>query len=62
MERFLRLLYIYVHVCAKGVLEDAEDVLINVNLIEAENAAHNIELKKKKTVYDPYENMDVEEV
>ena len=45
-----------------GVLEEKDDVLINLNLIEAENAARNIELRRNKPAYDPYEEMDTEEV
>lgn len=37
-------------------------MLVNVNLIEAENAARNVVLKKKTMTYDPYEEMDVEGV
>ena len=37
-------------------------MLVNVNIIETENAARNIVLRKKKTTYDPYEEIDIEEV
>ncbi|KAG9475337.1 hypothetical protein GDO78_003655 [Eleutherodactylus coqui] len=40
----------------KGVLEeDDSDVLVNVNMIDKEKAAKNVELKKKKPDYKPYE-------
>ncbi|KAM4617349.1 U4/U6.U5 tri-snRNP-associated protein 1-like isoform 1-T1 [Discoglossus pictus] len=46
----------------KGVLdEDASDVLINVNILDKEKAEKNVELKKKKPEYKPYdeeENVD----
>ncbi|CAL8331215.1 unnamed protein product [Lota lota] len=39
----------------KGVLEEEEDVLVNVNMIDRERAEKNVELKKKKPDYKPYE-------
>ncbi|XP_030637814.1 U4/U6.U5 tri-snRNP-associated protein 1 [Chanos chanos] len=39
----------------KGVLEESEDVLVNVNLVDREKAEKNVELKKKKPDYKPYE-------
>ncbi|XP_030074949.1 U4/U6.U5 tri-snRNP-associated protein 1 [Microcaecilia unicolor] len=40
----------------KGVLdEDDSDVLLNVNLVDNEKARRNVELKKKKPEYKPYE-------
>lgn len=39
----------------KGVLEEEEDVLINVGLVDKEKAEKNVELKKKKPDYKPYE-------
>ncbi|XP_028314604.1 U4/U6.U5 tri-snRNP-associated protein 1 [Gouania willdenowi] len=39
----------------KGVLEEEEDVLVNVGLIDKEKADKNVELKKKKPDYKPYE-------
>ncbi|KAM4018165.1 U4/U6.U5 tri-snRNP-associated protein 1 [Anomaloglossus baeobatrachus] len=40
----------------KGVLdEDDSDVLVNVNMIDKEKAAKNVELKKKRPDYKPYE-------
>lgn len=39
----------------KGVLEEEEDVLVNVGLIDKEKAEKNVELKKKKPDYKPYE-------
>ena len=43
-----------------GILEDSADVLLNVNMVEAELAAKNVELKKGKPGYNPYaeENVD----
>lgn len=38
--------------------DDDADVLVNVNLIDNEKAAKNIELKKKKPDYNPYEDFD----
>lgn len=38
-----------------GVLEEEEDVLVNVGLIDKEKAEKNVELKKKKPDYKPYE-------
>nr|XP_057942758.1 U4/U6.U5 tri-snRNP-associated protein 1 [Doryrhamphus excisus] len=39
----------------KGVLEEEEDVLENVGLVDREKAEKNVELKKKKPDYKPYE-------
>ncbi|XP_018426363.1 PREDICTED: U4/U6.U5 tri-snRNP-associated protein 1, partial [Nanorana parkeri] len=40
----------------KGVLdEDGSDVLVNVNMIDREKANKNVELKKKRPDYKPYE-------
>ncbi|KTF84196.1 hypothetical protein cypCar_00031443 [Cyprinus carpio] len=39
----------------KGVLEEEEDVLVNVGLVDKEKAEKNVELKKKKPDYKPYE-------
>ena len=39
----------------KGVLEEKEDVLVNVNMIDKERADKNVELLKKKPDYKPYE-------
>ncbi|KAM9302149.1 U4/U6.U5 tri-snRNP-associated protein 1 [Gastrophryne carolinensis] len=40
----------------KGVLdEDDSDVLVNVNMIDREKANKNVELKKKRPDYKPYE-------
>ncbi|XP_061574879.1 U4/U6.U5 tri-snRNP-associated protein 1 [Cololabis saira] len=39
----------------KGVLEEKEDVLVNVGLVDKEKAEKNVELKKKKPDYKPYE-------
>lgn len=40
----------------KGVLdEDEADVLVNVNMIDKERADKNVELKKKRPEYKPYE-------
>ena len=45
-----------------GVLEETDDVLVNVNIIEAEKASRNIDLRRKKPTYNPYEDMDSNEV
>ena len=37
------------------VLADEEDKLMNVNLLDDEKAAKNVELRKKKKDYRPYE-------
>lgn len=39
----------------KGVLEEEEDVLVNVGLVDKEKAEKNVELKKKKPDYKPYD-------
>lgn len=57
--------HVYTYICIyilKGILEEADDVLVNVNITEAEKAIRNVNLKKKKADYDPYEEIDIEEV
>lgn len=39
----------------KGVLVEEDDVLVNVGLVDKEKAEKNVELKKKKPDYKPYE-------
>uniref|UniRef100_W5KIR2 Spliceosome associated factor 1, recruiter of U4/U6.U5 tri-snRNP n=1 Tax=Astyanax mexicanus TaxID=7994 RepID=W5KIR2_ASTMX len=39
----------------KGVLDENEDVLVNVGLVDKEKAEKNVELKKKKPEYKPYD-------
>lgn len=39
----------------KGVLEEKEDVLVNVGLVDKEKAEKNVELRKKKPDYKPYD-------
>lgn len=39
----------------KGVLAEEEDELINVEMVDKEKAEKNVELKKKKPDYKPYE-------
>ncbi|KAK3524318.1 hypothetical protein QTP70_027872 [Hemibagrus guttatus] len=39
----------------KGVLEEKEDTLVNVNIVDREKAEKNVELKKKKPEYKPYD-------
>ncbi|XP_029414055.1 U4/U6.U5 tri-snRNP-associated protein 1 [Nannospalax galili] len=38
----------------KGVLQEGEDVLVNVNMVDKERAEKNVELRKKKPDYLPY--------
>jgi len=45
-----------------GILdEDADDTLINVNLIDDERAAKNVENKKKKPGYQAYDDSEFDE-
>lgn len=39
----------------KGVLDEKEDVLVNVGLVDKEKAEKNVELRKKKPDYKPYD-------
>lgn len=41
--------------------EDNEDVLINVNIIDDEKAEKNVENKKKKPDYKPYDEPQFDE-
>lgn len=45
----------------KGVLDEDEDVLENVNLLDNEKAAKNIENKKNKVNYRPYDDEEFDE-
>ncbi|XP_057652687.1 U4/U6.U5 tri-snRNP-associated protein 1 isoform X2 [Diorhabda carinulata] len=45
----------------KGVLEEDEDILQNVNMIDNERYKKNIENKKKKAEYNPYEDSEFDE-
>lgn len=40
----------------KGVLDEEEDVLVNVGLVDREKAEKNVELRKKKPDYNPYDD------
>lgn len=40
----------------KGVLDEKEDVLVNVGLVDKEKAEKNVELKKKRPDYNPYDD------
>ncbi|XP_063059230.1 U4/U6.U5 tri-snRNP-associated protein 1 [Engraulis encrasicolus] len=39
----------------KGVLDEEGDTLVNVNMVDREKADKNVELKKKKPEYKPYD-------
>lgn len=41
--------------------EDADDTLINVNIIDDERAAKNVENKKKKPGYQAYDDSEFDE-
>lgn len=41
--------------------EEEGDTLINVNIVDEEKAEKNVELKKKKPDYNPYDAGDVDE-
>ncbi|XP_071504990.1 U4/U6.U5 tri-snRNP-associated protein 1-like [Diadema antillarum] len=41
--------------------EDEEEVLVNVNMVDNERAAKNVELRKKKPDYKPYEEDEFDE-
>ncbi|XP_002737972.2 U4/U6.U5 tri-snRNP-associated protein 1-like [Saccoglossus kowalevskii] len=46
----------------KDVLaEDGDDILTNMNIIDYEKAAKNVELKKKKAAYNPYAEPEFDE-
>ncbi|GIY89967.1 hypothetical protein CEXT_4871 [Caerostris extrusa] len=45
----------------KGVLEEEEDVLENVNIVDSEKYAKNVENKKKKPDYKPYDEPEYDE-
>lgn len=39
-------------------LDEDEDALVNVNIVDHERAAKNVELRKKKPDYNPYDDFD----
>lgn len=41
--------------------DDADDTLINVNIVDDERATKNTELKKKKPDYKPYDEPELDE-
>ena len=41
-----------------GVLDEADDVLINVNVVDSEKAARNVELRKKRSPYEDMSEVD----
>ncbi|CAG9863570.1 unnamed protein product [Phyllotreta striolata] len=46
----------------KAILdEDGDDVLVNVNMIDEEKYRKNIENKKKKAIYNPYEDEEFDD-
>ncbi|KAK2723098.1 hypothetical protein QYM36_003332 [Artemia franciscana] len=45
----------------QSILEGDEDTLVNVNIIDAERHAKNVELKKQKGTYQAYEEEEVDE-
>lgn len=45
----------------KGILEDGDDVLVNVNIVDDEKALQNIENKKNKPVYNPYDDQEFDD-
>ncbi|KAL1447956.1 hypothetical protein MTO96_006530 [Rhipicephalus appendiculatus] len=45
----------------QGVLDDGDDVLENVNLVDAEKAERNVENRKGKPGYQPYDDTEVDE-
>ena len=52
----------FVRATLSGVLDDdADDTLVNVNLIDDERAAKNVENKKKKPGYQAYDDSEFDE-
>ncbi|ENN75834.1 U4/U6.U5 tri-snRNP-associated protein 1 isoform X1 [Dendroctonus ponderosae] len=45
-----------------GVLDEKDDVLVNVNMIDNEKYKKNIENKKKKILYNAYEDQEYDEL
>ena len=46
----------------KGILDkDNEDILVNVNMMDDERAIENVENKKRRPDYKPYEEQDMDE-
>lgn len=48
-------------ILSPGVLDEGSDILVNVNMIDDERAAKNVELRKGKPDYNPYEEEEVDE-
>lgn len=51
----------YRNVVILGVLDEEEDVLENVNILDLEKSVKNVENKKKKPDYRPYEEPEFDE-
>jgi len=52
----------FLPVDCSGVLDDdADDTLINVNIVDDEKAARNVENKKKKPGYQAYDDTEFDE-
>lgn len=47
--------------CCSGVLDGDGDILLNVNIVDDEKAAKNVELKKGKPGYNPYDEEELDE-
>ena len=43
-----------------AILAEEDDVLVNVNVVDSEKAAKNIELRKGKPAYNPYDDEEEE--
>lgn len=48
-------------VLLSDVLDEKDDVLMNVNIVDDEHAAQNVENKKNKLDYKPYDDGEVDE-
>ena len=58
-SRYCAYQLIFVHTSV-DILDDKEDVLLNVNMIDKEKADKNVEYRKGKPGYNPYEEEEDE--
>ena len=57
----LKVEHVWTVICCSGVLDEDGDVLLNVNIVDDEKAAKNVELKKGKPGYNPYDEEELDE-
>lgn len=60
-QNFYRHFVSFSFLCSDVLNEEESDTLVNVNIVDDEKAAENVENKKGKPDYRPYEDTDIDE-